>query len=273
MSNFEKEYYEHEHFWAGEMVQDAANKKRIELTCDLIPSGIKTLADVGCGNGVFLHYILQKRPEIEAIGVDRSQTALKFVKAKKIEASIENLPLENKSIDCVTCLEVIEHLPIDIYEKGLDELARITGKTLIISVPYNEILEDSYNKCPNCKSIFNRVFHLRNFTKQKMETLMSDRGFKCKETVTTGTARHFWGHKRYRQLFYPEQLLKWNSAICPICGFKEKGKTISQQNSHSSIQAIISKRKLISYFSAIPKMVWPKIAKDYWIIARYERES
>lgn len=273
MQNFEKEYYEQDRFWAGEMLQDPANKRRIEMTCNLVPPDVNTLADVGCGNGVFLHYVSQKRPEIESIGVDRSQAALKFVKVNKKEANIDQLPFDNKSFDCVTCLEVIEHLPVDIYEQGLDEIARIAKKTLIISVPFDEVLEDSYNRCPSCKTIFNRFFHLRSFSKQKMESLMSERGFRCVETVTTGTGHHYWGHKQYCKIFYPEQLLKWNTAICPICGFKENKDILAQQAAHTSVQLEQPKRKLISYFSAIPKLVWPKIANDYWIIARFERQN
>lgn len=275
MNDFEKEYYEDEGFWEGDMVQDAANMKRMEVTAVMIKDDVRNLADIGCGNGVFINYLSQNKPAIKLTGVDRSAAALKYVNAEKIEASIENLPSENKSFDCVSCLEVIEHLPEGIYQKALDELVRISKKYIIISVPNSEILEDSYNKCPSCKSIFNYEMHLRSFNEKILKQLLESRNYNCTEIKTTGRGVSYWGHKEYIKLFYPEQTFKWRSPICPICGFKSKHKikealipTINPSQSSRS-----NSRKLISYLSAIPKIFWPKISNDYWIIAHYERND
>ena len=274
MKSFEQEYYEDESFWAGGMVQDEANRVRIERTAAMIPASVGSLVDVGCGNGVFVNYLTNAKPQLEITGVDRSVTALTYVNTKKREASIDELPFADKEFDCVTCLEVIEHLPETIYQKSLDELARVSKQVVIISVPNNEKLEDSYTKCPNCLSIFNYELHLRKFDKQKLQQLMSARGFDCKEIITTGTGKAYYGHKAFRKLFYPEQMLKWNSPICPICGYREAGRAIQNEASKpiaNSSTPTQGKRKLISYFTAIPKFFWPKESKDYWMIARFER--
>ncbi len=62
MESFEKEYYESETFWEGEMLQDAANQQRIKTTASLIPDDVDTLADIGCGNGVFINIFLKIIP-------------------------------------------------------------------------------------------------------------------------------------------------------------------------------------------------------------------
>lgn len=272
MGEFERKYYEDDQFWAGNMVQDEANTKRIELTASFVKNDVNSLLDVGCGNGVFLHYISKMRPSIYLAGTDRSESALKFVKCNKVKADIQELPFDSNSFDCVTCLEVIEHLPVSAYPKALDELARISKNYIIVSVPYNEILEDSYTKCPSCKSIFNYELHLRSFDDEKMHSLFLPYGFKCISTVTTGTGIHFRGHKTFRKIFYAEQFLKWNSPICPICGYSDARSAfkLEDENQHAVLPR---KRKFISYISSLPKLFWPKERKDYWIIALYQKHN
>lgn len=271
-NDFEQLYYEADTFWAGEMVKDAANQKRIQLTANYVKQDVNNLIDIGCGNGVFLQHLKAANPNLKLFGVDRSETALKYVTVNKINASIDDVPVDDKSFDCVTCLEVLEHLPVDIYEKSLDELARISKKYLIISVPYKEVLEDSYTRCPNCKTIFNYEMHLRSYDETILRDLFAQRGFKCVDTVTTGTGVHYKGHRRFIRIFYPEYFHAWRSPICPLCGYSEsapkevKSNVASHRSSHS-------KRKLISYFTFLPKLFWPKEKKDYWIIALFVRND
>jgi hypothetical protein len=60
--DFEKEYYEFEEFWGGEVLQDEANKARIDLTINSIPGDVESVADIGCGNGGrYFQYPLTKQ--------------------------------------------------------------------------------------------------------------------------------------------------------------------------------------------------------------------
>ncbi|HRH49711.1 MAG TPA: methyltransferase domain-containing protein [Panacibacter sp.] len=270
MSNFEKEYYESPDFWDNGMIEDHANIERIKKTAQLIPDDVHSLVDIGCGNGVFLNYLINLRPTLDLTGIERSAAALKHVKTKKSIGDISNLSFLDRSIDCVTCLEVIEHLPLPIYKHSLNELARVADKYIIVSVPYNEKLENSYTKCPSCKSIFNSDLHLRSFIDRDIFSLFDDYGFKNIAIEKLGEISEFKGHEQYRKIFYPEQILSWNSPICPICGFvtsKNREQNILVQNKQ------LSKRSFISYFSALPKMIWPKDKRYYWIIGVYMRIS
>ena len=185
------------------MVQDEANKRRIHLTTEFVPTDVKSLADIGCGNGVFLNYLSTMRSDVRSLGVDRSSAALKFVLTEKLEGNIENIPLPSSAFDCVTCLEVIEHLPEGVYQKGISELARLSKKYIILSVPYKEKLEESYTKCPACKSIFNYELHLRTFNEEVLKNIFLPYGFEQVKTITTGTDTQYWGHNFYRKIFYP----------------------------------------------------------------------
>jgi ubiquinone/menaquinone biosynthesis C-methylase UbiE len=272
MNDFEKLYYEEESFWEGEMLQDPANQERIKITADLIPAKVVSLADIGCGNGIFVNYLNKSNPAIDLIAVDRSETALKYVQVKKQVGDIAAIPLPDRSVDCVTCLEVIEHLPLTIYRQALAELARISKEYVIISVPYKENLEEQHNQCPSCKTIFNYELHLRNFDDDKMRGLLTEFGFSCTHLNHLGASYHYYGHSAFRKLFYKEQFRQWRSPICPLCGYqKEKAKAINGVHGPDSNMEKAGKRKLISYLSGIPKLIWPKVKKNYWVIGLYKR--
>ena len=266
--DFEKQYYEADSFWKEGMVNDESNRKRIINTANLIPTSVNTLADIGCGNGVFLNHLKIEKPNIDSIGIDRSERALSYVNAKKKIADINDLPFGESEFDCVTCLQVMEHLPTTIYKKSLEELCRISKKYVIISVPYNENLEEGYTKCPQCLTLFNSDLHFRKYLKSDIESLLTEFNFKCLRYETMGESENFLGHAKFLKTFYPNQLHKWNSPICPLCGFSE-----TPIKSTPSPDKIVMKprRSLVSYFTAIPKLFWPKVKKDYWIIALYEK--
>lgn len=269
MSTLESEYYEARDFWAGEALQDANNIDRIHRTADLIPADATSLADIGCGNGVFVNYLEQAKPALDLFAIDRSRTALEFVKTTKSEGDITSIPLANGSYDCVTCLEVVEHLPVDIFQTALSELARVARKYIIVSVPYAENLERNHTQCPQCKSIFNSDLHLRTFSDDSFLHLLDGQNFHCVRTVKAGKQTSFVGHDRYSRFFYPEHFRTWRSPICPICGYKSE---VAASTTGGS-PPLARRRRLISYFSALPKLIWPKETSYYWILGLFQRLS
>jgi hypothetical protein len=74
-------------------------------------------------------------------GVDRNRFNKYVEFAPGIDhqlASIEALPFDDDSFDVVSCMEVLEHLPDEIYEQGLAELRRVCRGQLLMTVPYRE---------------------------------------------------------------------------------------------------------------------------------------
>ena len=271
MNSFEKEYYESERFWEGEAIQDENNLRRMKITTGLIPDDVHSLADIGCGNGVFVNQLIKERPTLDIMAIDRSETALKFVRTNKKNGDIIDIPLSDRSYDCVTCMEVIEHLPITVYQKALSELARVSKKYIIISVPYAEILEENHTQCPACKTIFNADLHLRSFSDDTMKGLMGAYGFNCIDIKKAGERIRYRGHYQFRKTFYPSQFRQWRSPICPICGFESIAQ-VHEQVEQQPVQEVVQRRSVISYFTALPKLFWPKDKKDFWVIGLFQRK-
>jgi ubiquinone/menaquinone biosynthesis C-methylase UbiE len=275
MSDFEKQYYEEEGFWQDEMLHEEENKERIVYTASLVPEGAASLADIGCGNGIFVNYLQRERPELKLIGVDRSNAALKHVKTNKLAGDVAAIPLETNSYDCVACLEVIEHLPSGVFEKALSELARVAKDHIIISVPYKEDLEERHNQCPSCKTIFNHDLHLRSFSDQRMQELLEPYGFSCVSTRHLGKSVRYRGHTMFRRLLYKEQFKTWRSPICPFCGYVEARKEgqAPKANPLAAPPATGFKSKVMPLLTGLPKLLWPKEKRYYWIVALYKRNN
>jgi ubiquinone/menaquinone biosynthesis C-methylase UbiE len=269
MSSFEKDYYEAESFWQGEMLQDPANQERIKITTSLIPNDVSSMADIGCGNGVFVNYLKEFKPGLKTIGVDRSKTALAYVKTEKVESDIIDLPFDDKSFDCVSCLEVIEHLPVPVYHKALTELSRIASKYIILSVPFDERLEKSYNRCPSCRTIFNYELHVRSFSEDYFKTLLSEFNFECVTHQKLNKIESYVGHDMYEKIFYPQQVLTWCSPICPVCGFRES--VPSETQGETKKIGYGGKKNMLAILKNIPKSIWPKKTRYYWILGLYKR--
>lgn len=274
MNEFEKKYYEAPEFWKEGALDNELIYTRIAVTADLIPAEVKTLADIGCGNGLFGNYILRNKPAIDVLSIDRSEMALSFVKTNKKIGDINNIPLENSSHDCSTCLQVLEHIPVHAYQQALDELARVSKKYIIISVPYNEDLRQNATECPQCLSVFNADLHLRSYSDEAIARLFAERGFTCVATKNIVSGENYKGIELYysfRKSLSPQKKV-FASPICPICGFENKHfKDADTVNGTAVPQKSLLKKTFRTIIRPL-KYIWPKKkVPGYWIIALYEK--
>lgn len=268
----EQQYYEFERFWNNEEYSYEINIEKIKLTFEFLPPDVTSLLDAACGNGIFTNMAVEKLDGVKVVGFDRSHTALKYVKAEKQTADIQAIPFADRSFDCVVAHDVIEHLPVGVYETALSEIARVARKYIIIAVPFEENRKHNVSECPICLSEFNNDLHFRSFDKQKLQNLFKGTGFECTQIKTCETNHFFYGQKLYGRIFFPKWQKKFRSPICPVCGYLNpedsnpgfKLETKSQEHKSSG---------LMSTFKRIAKFFWPKYAKDYEMVALFEKKN
>lgn len=265
-TNFEEKVYEIDETWDIDWFSNDDEIRINKLTKLIAKLSPSNLVDVGCGNGLLLNHIKESciiDPD-SLLGVERSSSAIKHVKTKKIQASIDEIPLENNSFDLVTCCEVIEHLPIDIYEKGLRELARVARKFILVSVPYNEDLVKNLNVCPKCQTRFNPEYHVRSFNEGTIMALFDEMDFKIVETgfieVEKFKFSNLIGFLRNGNKPTPIA----SHTICPMCGYNENYKIKQQEK--NKIEPI----KKLSFLEVI-KNVWPRKTRKRWIYGVYQK--
>lgn len=265
MSSIESAYYENKDFWGGELF-DEADRLRFDFVIARIDPKVRSLLDVGCGNGLFLRRVKEMRPDITILhGADRSAAALAHVTCASTLASANALPLSSQSFDCVTCLEVVEHLPLELYEHALGELARISRHQLLISVPHEQDLTIGRVECSTCRTLFNPDYHLRSYSQSSLRNLFDKHGYKIEGVQAFGVSREFAlvrqidAFKRSRENRFPVDV------PCPVCGQVLPAKAGGLQANAS--QAQVGPRGV----KQIIKSIWPKVDVPRWLLANYMR--
>lgn len=264
MKNEEKWYSDFGEYTIDEYVTERilgnpAEMERFAQIIQHVPNDAVTLLDVGCGPGVFLHF-LYKRKNIKGIGIEISDNKVTYareqlhVAAEKGEAG--NLRFESRSFDVVTALEVIEHLPYGIYERALQEMARVAKKAIIISVPNNE--NRKFMTCPYCGTKFNASYHMRSFHEDMLDNLFP--GFKIEKIEKTGADKQL--PVALQELI---GLLRKghtsNEFACPACGFSKPSAKMNKANQ------VESSRNILRHLWKIV----PKQTKARWLVAIYNR--
>ncbi len=158
--------YDWEKASLGEKIGD-----KILLILKAIPQNVKTVIDVGCGDGTISNEINKK---FDVTAIDRSFNALKYVKAKSIQASAESLPIKGNSTDLVFSSEMVEHLPVDIFMKAVSELKRISNNYIFLTFPHDENIEKQVTQCTKCKHNFNKSYHQRSLNIETIKDLFPE---------------------------------------------------------------------------------------------------
>lgn len=261
MKEKEIRQYDSKELWEN-LNKSQTNKERIEKTAKMIPEDVKSIADIGCGNGIFLGYLSKHSSIKELVGVDFSEKAMEGLEGKKMVGDITKIPLGNNSYDLTSALEVLEHLDIKEYEVAKEELARVSKKYILISVPFDEDLKKEFLECPKCLSEFNMSHHKRSFEEKTVRELFIKQNYICSDIQYVSKRNIYFLltpiqsmlRKRSRRYFR-------KNIVCPVCGYQETCSDGSKDHQKSS-----SKGKFL-------KKLWPKRYKYKWIVALYQKKG
>lgn len=213
---------------------------RIASTLEMLPDGVESLLDVGCGDGRITNRFADRVPRV--VGVDASEAALAFVDAENHRSPVDRLDFPDRSFDLVSCLEVVEHLPDGVFEACLAELARVTRRYVLISVPLLETLAVKQLPCTICGHHFNQTGHLRRFSKRDIARLLPD--LRTVELRECGAPqRHYYN----RGLLAIRQRIagvynRSPDALCPACGVALFPTGVHERNSISDACDVRNRR-------------------------------
>ena len=132
-----------------------------------------SILDVGCGEGFTLQRLYENKIGKRLEGVDHQGIAIEIGKRihpkLKLEVgNIYHLPFKAESFDLVICTEVLEHL--EEPKKALRELARVSRKYLLLSVP-NEpyFMLANFLRGKNISRWGNDIEHINHWTSKGFE--------------------------------------------------------------------------------------------------------
>ena len=243
--------------------------RKIAELLQLIPPDVQTVVDVGCGDGT-LTAALAQRFHVQAI--DRSAEALARVAqraphVKRLRASAENLPLPSRSADLVFSSELLEHLPHLARAKAVREMARVTRRWLLVSVPNQEVLRRRFARCPNCEMEFNVYGHLQSYTSESLAAQFPE--FVVRAQLEHGRPEQRT-HPRIEQ-FRQQRAGRWFvysglHVTCPGCGWAQFAPPRS-----SPAQSLLNVGAQLA--QGIWRFAQPDTVKPYWISVLLERTS
>lgn len=88
----------------------------------------KNVLEIGPGNGWATRIIKDYGINVDTLDID-SELNPTYV------ANVDKIPVENSMYDVVCAFEVLEHIPFEKFEENLKEMARVSSKYVIISLP------------------------------------------------------------------------------------------------------------------------------------------
>lgn len=138
------------------------NNKSIQFMLAKINSQVKTIIDIGCGNGYWLSKIDGEKYSITGCDVNNRMV---YSNTSFFEGRIENLPFEDNSFDLVTCHHTLEH--ISDIKLAINELKRIAKKQIMIVVPkqrYYYYTLDYHLHFFHFSEKLTNLINLRNYT-------------------------------------------------------------------------------------------------------------
>jgi SAM-dependent methyltransferase len=132
MSHYHSQTFADNMGWGSKSLQLDPSKQKV---LDLYTTG-KTVVDLGCASGKYGNYL--KRKAFLVYGLDHDQKFLQQANnnqpsTRYIRGDVTELPFKNKSIDTIIAFDILEHVA---EKKLLMEMARVTVKRIIISVPH-----------------------------------------------------------------------------------------------------------------------------------------
>jgi len=139
---------------------------------------VKSILDVGSGEGTVTNFLAQKFPQALVLGIDFSESGISCARASyqlpnlSFDHDLDSSALEKK-YDLVTAFEVLEH--VDDWQTLLGKMTDASRKYVLISLPTGRMRPFERN-----------VGHVRNFKKGEVEEFLLKRGYKSVSTFYAG---------------------------------------------------------------------------------------
>lgn len=156
--------------------EEALLRKRI---LEKISKNDEMILDVGCGSAWLAEEMVKRNKKIVSLDISLINTrkALDRIPSEDhaaVVADVFNLPFGENTFDCVVASEIMEHLydPL-LFVQRLIRIVKPGGK-LIVSTPYNEVIE--YYLCIHCNKPTPKNAHLHSFDEKKMNDIFKGSG-------------------------------------------------------------------------------------------------
>ena len=125
------------------------HKNLIDLLSEHL-SACRTVLDLGCGTSP---YVGECAGVEKVIGVDASYESCRSAKKvhkyeRVVQSVLPGLPFKARSVDCVTMLQVVEHLPKETALALIEEAETLARHRVIITTPNGFVEQEEFDDNP-----------------------------------------------------------------------------------------------------------------------------
>jgi SAM-dependent methyltransferase len=140
---YDREYFERWYRGPDQAVGSAAALRRnvhlaVAVTESVLARPLRSVLDVGCGEGRWQPVLHRLRPKASYLGIDSSEYAVeRYGRRRNLRlGNFEEIDLHvfDRPFDLVVCSDVLHYLTPDQIRLGLPTLAEITGGAALLEV-------------------------------------------------------------------------------------------------------------------------------------------
>jgi SAM-dependent methyltransferase len=129
------------------------------------------IVDLGCGTGGYAAWLLRAGFDVTAIDRNAAHVAAAAslgVPARQVDGP---LPFEDRSVDTVVMIEVLEHVPDEAIESLLADVRRVVRTNLLLTVPDCGDVSKLQDAGVTCEH-FLAADHVQFFTARSLSALL-----------------------------------------------------------------------------------------------------
>ncbi len=157
--------------------RDGLTKFKMKLVKSLDPKRIGLL-DIGTASGKFLHHARNEFDNVQ--GIEVNQACITFAREKlqlKLVPSLSEIDFSH--VSCVTFWHSLEHIPLELSRKILDDLKKLpVDAKLVISVPNSKSWQFKIFK--HLWPYYDKSSHLYQFSPDALNLFMKSNGYKLR---------------------------------------------------------------------------------------------
>jgi cyclopropane fatty-acyl-phospholipid synthase-like methyltransferase len=161
-----------------------SEQARISDLMRLAPATGRTALDIGARDGYLSKLLAERFKSVTAL--DLQMPVIDHPRIACVQGDITALQFPDAGFDLVLCAEVLEHIPPPHLAKACRELARVSGKYVLIGVPYKQDTRLGRTTCVSCGGTNPPWGHVNTFDEHRLAALFP--GFVATTQSFVGTS-------------------------------------------------------------------------------------
>lgn len=112
---------------------------------------VESVLEIGAGSSITAKYLSDCGIKVTTCDFDSNTSP-------DVVSDVRSIDIPSKTHDVVAAFQILEHVPFEDFDKALYEIARISKKYSVISLPYRSSYFEFVLKFPGIRTLFKRNF-------------------------------------------------------------------------------------------------------------------